>query len=60
MMKISKNDLFKFYQKSSQIMSEVKLSSCNLFLCSPPFWALRRYTNNDILGVFSVKLTSLL
>jgi hypothetical protein len=51
--KISKNDLFKFYQKSSKIMSEVKSSSCDLFLCSPPFWVLRSYTNNDILGAES-------
>jgi hypothetical protein len=51
--RISKSDLFKFYQKSSKIMSEVKSSSCDLYLCSPPFWALRSYTNNDILGAES-------
>lgn len=51
--KITKNDLFKFYQKSSNQMFEVKTSSCNLVLCSPPFWALRSYTNNDILGAES-------
>ena len=48
--KISKNELFKFYLKSSQVMSEVKTSSCDLVMCSPPFWKLRSYTNNDVLG----------
>lgn len=49
-LKISKNDFFKFYLKSSQIMTEVKTSSCDLVMCSPPFWKLRSYTNNDVLG----------
>ncbi|MCZ2481285.1 DNA methyltransferase [Aquirufa nivalisilvae] len=48
--KISKKDLFKFYLKSSHIMKEVTSSSCDLVMCSPPFWRLRSYTDNDILG----------
>lgn len=51
--KTTKKDLFKFYQKSSVNMSEVKSSSCDLLVCSPPFWILRSYTNNDILGAES-------
>jgi ParB-like chromosome segregation protein Spo0J len=51
--KTTKKDLFKFYQKSSVNMSEVKSSSCDLLVCSPPFWVLRSYTNNDILGAES-------
>ena len=51
--KISKNDLFKFYQKSSNDMTEIKSSSCDLVLCSPPFWSLRSYSQNDILGAES-------
>lgn len=48
--KVSKDDLFKFYLKSSDNLSEVKSSSCDLVLCSPPFWKLRSYSENDLLG----------
>lgn len=48
--KISEKDLFKFYQQSSDKMRQVLSSSCDLVLCSPPFWALRSYSKNDILG----------
>jgi DNA modification methylase len=48
--KISKKDLFKFYLKSSESMTEVISNSVDLVLCSVPFWKLRSYTNNDILG----------
>lgn len=47
---ISNDDIFQFYQKSSNQMVEVKKSSCDLVLCSPPFYSLRSYSNNDILG----------
>ncbi len=50
---ISKNDLFKFYQQSSVKMGQISNSSCDLVLCSPPFWALRSYSKNDILGTES-------
>jgi hypothetical protein len=49
-LKISKNDLFKFYKQSSEKMEHVSTSSCDLVLCSPPFWSLRSYSKNDILG----------
>jgi DNA modification methylase len=48
--KISKKDLFRFYQQSSEKMGQISNSSCDLVMCSPPFWKLRNYTNNDILG----------
>lgn len=48
--KISKNKIFEFYLKSSDNMSEIMSSTCDLVLCSPPFWKLRSYSNNDILG----------
>jgi len=48
--KMSKNKLFEFYLKSSDNMREVKSSTCDLVLCSPPFWRLRSYSDNDILG----------
>lgn len=48
--RISNKELFKFYQKSSHNMKEVKSSSCDLVMCSPSFYRLRSYTNNDILG----------
>ena len=48
--KISKNDLFKFYLKSSENMEEVLSNSADLVLCSVPFWRLRSYTDNDVLG----------
>lgn len=48
--KISNKELFRFYQKSSHNMKEVKSSSCDLVMCSPPFWRLRSYSDNDILG----------
>ena len=47
---ISKKDLFRFYQQSSEKMEQISSSSCDLVMCSPPFWKLRNYTNNDILG----------
>jgi DNA modification methylase len=43
-------ELFKFYLKSSNNMKEVGDGSCDLLLCSPPFWKLRSYTDNDVLG----------
>ena len=43
-------ELFKFYLKSSDNMKEVGDGSCDLILCSPPFWKLRSYTDNDVLG----------
>lgn len=48
--KFSKKDLFKFYLKSSDNMSELVSNSVDLLLCSVPFWRLRSYTDNDILG----------
>lgn len=48
--KISKKDLFKFYLKSSENMEEVLSNSADLVLCSVPFWRLRSYTDNDVLG----------
>jgi DNA modification methylase len=48
--KISKKDLFKFYLKSSENMKEVLSNSADLVLCSVPFWRLRSYTDNDVLG----------
>lgn len=48
--KISKKDLFRFYQQSSEKMGQISSSSCDLVMCSPPFWKLRSYTNNDVLG----------
>lgn len=47
---ISKKDLFKFYQQSSEKMGQISNSSCDLVLCSPPFWALRSYSQKDVLG----------
>ena len=41
---------FQFYQKSSNIMDELEDESVDLILTSPPFWKLRSYTDNDILG----------
>jgi hypothetical protein len=46
----TKKDLFKFYQQSSEKMGQISNSSCDLVLCSPPFWTLRSYSKNDILG----------
>lgn len=48
--KIENQDLFKFYLKSSENMEEVSSNSVDLVLCSVPFWKLRRYTDNDIIG----------
>jgi DNA modification methylase len=48
--KIPKKDLFRFYQQSSEKMGQISNSTCDLVMCSPPFWKLRSYTNNDILG----------
>jgi len=48
--KTSKKDLFKFYLKSSENMKEVVSNSADLVLCSVPFWKLRSYTDNDIIG----------
>ena len=41
---------FQFYQKSSNIMDELEDESVDLILTSPPFWKLRSYTDNDMLG----------
>jgi DNA modification methylase len=41
---------FKFYLKSSNDMSEIGDGRCDLVLCSPPFFKLRSYTDNDVLG----------
>jgi DNA modification methylase len=43
-------ELFKFYLKSSDNMEEVGGDTCDLILCSPPFFKLRSYTDNDVLG----------
>jgi DNA modification methylase len=48
--KIENQDLFKFYLKSSENMEEVSSNSVDLVLCSVPFWKLRSYTDNDIIG----------
>lgn len=48
--KIENQDLFRFYLKSSENMEEVSSNSVDLVLCSVPFWKLRSYTENDIIG----------
>jgi DNA modification methylase len=48
--KIEKQDLFKFHLKSSENMEEILSNSVDLVLCSVPFWRLRSYTSNDVLG----------
>lgn len=50
---IDQQDLFKFYLKSSEDMEEISTESVDLVLCSPPFWSLRSYSQNDILGAES-------
>ncbi len=48
--RMENHDLFKFHLKSSENMDEVSSNSVDLVLCSVPFWRLRSYTDNDILG----------
>jgi DNA modification methylase len=47
---IENQELFKFHLKSSENMEEVSSNSVDLVLCSVPFWKLRSYTDNDIIG----------
>jgi len=47
---VDNTDEFQFYQKSSNIMDELENESVDLILTSPPFWKLRSYSDNDILG----------
>lgn len=44
------SEYFKFYLKSSDNMIEIEDGKCDLVLCSPPFWRLRSYSKNDVLG----------
>lgn len=46
----SNSEDFRFFQKSSEIMSELKDEEVDLILTSPPFYRLRSYSDNDILG----------
>jgi DNA modification methylase len=46
----SNSEDFRFYQKSSETMSELKDGEIDLILTSPPFYRLRSYSDNDILG----------
>lgn len=46
----SNSEDFRFFQKSSEIMSELKDEEVDLILTSPPFYKLRSYSDNDILG----------
>lgn len=48
--KEEEKEFFKFYLKSSDNMKEVDDGTCDLVMCSPPFWKLRSYTDNDVLG----------
>jgi DNA modification methylase len=41
------------YIKSSQNMSEIKDSSVNLVITSPPYWTLKDYNNDDQIGTGS-------
>lgn len=43
-------EFFRFYLKSSDNMKEVGDGTTDLVLCSPAFWKLRSYTDNDVLG----------
>jgi len=46
----SNSEDFRFFQKSSDTMSELKDGEIDLILTSPPFYRLRSYSDNDILG----------
>lgn len=46
----SNTEDFRFFQKSSEDMSELKDEECDLILTSPPFYRLRSYSNNDVFG----------
>ena len=46
----SNSEDFRFFQKSSETMSELKDGEIDLILTSPPFYRLRSYSDNDILG----------
>ena len=46
----SNSEDFRFYQKSSEDMSELKDEECDVILTSPPFYRLRSYSDNDVLG----------
>ncbi len=43
-------DEFRFYQKSSDNMSEVSDDSIDCIFTSPSYYSLRRYSNDDIMG----------
>ena len=46
----SNSEDFRFFQKSSDTMSELKDEEIDLILTSPPFYRLRSYSDNDIYG----------
>jgi len=46
----SNTEDFRFFQKSSENMEELKDEEIDLILTSPPFYRLRSYSDNDILG----------
>lgn len=46
----SNSEDFRFYQKSSEDMSELNDEECDVILTSPPFYRLRSYSDNDDLG----------
>lgn len=46
----SNSEDFRFFQKSSENMEELKDEEIDLILTSPPFYRLRSYSDNDILG----------
>jgi ParB/RepB/Spo0J family partition protein len=48
--KIENTEKFRFFKKSSNDMSELKNGECDLIFCSPPFWRLRIYDNEQGLG----------